>query len=858
MRKNLLLVTGLVTGFLMLALLISPAFAWYYNHGSTPTDPLSPPSDTNFEQFGPRCDRMLIKLFSTAEAEWDTLLTTTQGIDITDWPLTQPYYDSFKVSPEINRTNLVSVGGEFGIRNLDLNCNPNQYLGAPPDAANGDNPVRNLNDADPKNDWNPTSDVNFRRGVLSTIDRDYYVSTIIGPLTGVKLWCFLPPATGSQYYNATYFQTLLPFSLVNARASFDAGGFKINAVTGYRYWDHNGDNVEDADEWVELKFVIRSDDSHRLAAGTHIADKLSFRGPGYGEAEGCNVRVNRMLLAISGARTQWMDNKDAHLYTAGWSLGIEPDSIVLWMGDAGLSPGAGYYWHPGRCYNTGYANDAAFNVAAAAVEVAGSEAIAVTNMEICNRRAAEEALGGPMFVYSGVMASARKYVGGTADETAYVGSYWNGTVMVVGYGSDSYFGFMNMHPQGFERPDNATIRYGFKSADIRSFNNIYAEWVWDNNVLDEVYDGLVNSNPYALTTRMPGMSANYTVGSYIHPTLGNCTKVSFTLRPDMHWSDGAPITAKDVYFTLVELDDIIRARGYPNPWWYSSVQNILSFTQLDPYNFEILINVYSIWAFGLTGAGIRILPEHIWRPICTTGDPSAVAPDPNMISSGPWRYRDYVASGYVDLVANKPGRTVTTNFAGATPITNAYGYYKYSPVGLTVAETGSPDWRNKLDKGTYNIEVNLFNEHYYDTMTVGKTVTITYPNLTVETIGPVTGITIAPRTEHKETFTRALPYGKTEVVVTYTITAPSWTAAYSKTVTVPYWITIKEDIGGASYLGVTSPDIKVDGKDISIASKAFGTKPGDARWSSVADVSGDYRVDGKDISRLAKMFGWRP
>jgi hypothetical protein len=48
----------------------------------------------------------------------------------------------------------------------------------------------------------------------------------------------------------------------------------------------------------------------------------------------------------------------------------------------------------------------------------------------------------------------------------------------------------------------------------------------------------------------------------------------------------------------------------------------------------------------------------------------------------------------------------------------------------------------------------------------------------------------------------------------------------------------------------------VDGRDITLAAKAFGTKPGDARWSTIADVNHDYKIDGRDITLIAKNFGW--
>jgi hypothetical protein len=56
-------------------------------------------------------------------------------------------------------------------------------------------------------------------------------------------------------------------------------------------------------------------------------------------------------------------------------------------------------------------------------------------------------------------------------------------------------------------------------------------------------------------------------------------------------------------------------------------------------------------------------------------------------------------------------------------------------------------------------------------------------------------------------------------------------------------------------LGDINGDGKVNGKDISIAAKAFGTKPGDPRWNPDADVNGDGKVDGKDITMIARNFG---
>jgi predicted secreted protein len=50
-------------------------------------------------------------------------------------------------------------------------------------------------------------------------------------------------------------------------------------------------------------------------------------------------------------------------------------------------------------------------------------------------------------------------------------------------------------------------------------------------------------------------------------------------------------------------------------------------------------------------------------------------------------------------------------------------------------------------------------------------------------------------------------------------------------------------------------DGKVDGKDLAIAAKAYGTIPGSPLWDPRADVNLDGRVDGKDIAIISKNFG---
>ncbi|MEM3875060.1 MAG: hypothetical protein QXU45_08015 [Candidatus Bathyarchaeia archaeon] len=61
-------------------------------------------------------------------------------------------------------------------------------------------------------------------------------------------------------------------------------------------------------------------------------------------------------------------------------------------------------------------------------------------------------------------------------------------------------------------------------------------------------------------------------------------------------------------------------------------------------------------------------------------------------------------------------------------------------------------------------------------------------------------------------------------------------------------------------LGDINGDRTIDGKDISIAARAFGSYPSSLRWNPLADINQDLEVDGKDLALIAKKFGqtWNP
>ncbi|MCK4481951.1 hypothetical protein KAU55_01905 [Candidatus Bathyarchaeota archaeon] len=841
--------------------------AWTYNDGT--------PEDTKYERFGPRADRLLIKLYENDTEEWEAL--ARGEIDIADWPLSKLYYNLF-TSNETNPTtglpynetiNTVSYGSEPKLFILDLNNNPNQYIGYPPDPAYP-------NPAYP----NPTSVKEMRQAIAYLVDRDQ-LDTIIGSGFYTPLYTVVPPymgeyshpeiKTGGLLENLTY-----PYSRATAEAILDAGGFPVNSSTGWRFWDRNNDSMEQPDEYLELKFVIRNDDAHTLTFGNFIADELNA----------VKVRVNRIYGDISVA-IQVVIDKNFHLYIGAWGLRVDPDHLVLWH--------SSYYWHPGFCYNNAFVNDTELDEYVDGVVYANTLEEAKENAWAAQRRFAEIAASVTLWSYSGFKAINRHYTGGTAmqpvspddGENQYRGQYWRGIVnkagysiaRALGYGIDNFWSFLNMHPNNCERSDegNITARWGFKVSEIKMLNPVFAEYRWDWNILNLIYESLLRRNPYNMAEFIPWLAEDFEAGTYEHPVYGTCTKVKFTLRSDVTWHDGIPLTTADVYFTWVELDRILEARGIPSPWkmW---VPGMSDFKILDPYNFEMLFDYESIWLLNLISSRV-ILPKHIWKPILETAPVDEItgfAPDSNMIGSGPWRFREHIEDSHVLLVANKPGSTVQTNLSGSTPTTSPEGYHRYHPVTVKARVDGSTkakiDYYNESHTIDYEIQ-NLHNE------SITININVTYPNGTTHI---ETGVIIPAMENWTNSWIGDLQYMKTTSIA-INITSPkefegiySWSHLYYGTLITHRvyfgWIGYYElgpDIAGSTFYDdiglpdypyksqLPTPDIKVDIKDIALVAKAFGSYPGHERWGrGIGDINNDYQIDIRDIAWFAKRYGW--
>ncbi|MEM2567286.1 MAG: ABC transporter substrate-binding protein, partial [Candidatus Bathyarchaeia archaeon] len=377
-----------LAALLMALMLVTPAFAWTYWDGT---------EDKKFETFGPRVDKLLIKLYASDISEWDTGLEGGE-IDVTDWPLDASHYEEYVLDP---RFHVLGYGAEFGLFLFDLNNNGNQYLGNPPDPAYP-NPVYPNPLGYPLEQSNTLYDDGWalRYAIAHLVDRDALVQ-YVGAALATPIYTVVPPCFGKYMkpldliWDHVKYDPILASQVLN-----ESGLFPYDPVSGWRYWDKNKNGQKDPGEDFSLKVFVRSDHAGRKKAGEMLLEEFAKYDPLI------RIPYSATFGDVSAARLQVMTNKDFHIYTGGWSLGVDPDHVILWNWD--------FYWHPGRPYNYAGVNKDILNEASYGVMYANTQADAVYWCWEFQDAFAETAASVPLYSAAGYKAMSKTYVG---DET---------------------------------------------------------------------------------------------------------------------------------------------------------------------------------------------------------------------------------------------------------------------------------------------------------------------------------------------------------------------------------------------------------------------------------------------------------
>jgi len=130
---------------------------------------------------------------------------------------------------------------------------------------------------------------------------------------------------------------------------------------------------------------------------------------------------------------------------------------------------------------------------------------------------------------------------------------------------------------------------------------------------------------------------------------------TFTIRDDVTWHDGEPMTAHDIAFTYNYILD--------NELW-AYIQYLEHVTKVEATDDTTLVITCDRPNAGLLALYIPIVPEHLWKDI--PGEKAESVAKPPTVGTGPFMIDEVKKSRYVSLKANKD------YFEGAPKVDKVY------------------------------------------------------------------------------------------------------------------------------------------------------------------------------------------
>jgi peptide/nickel transport system substrate-binding protein len=180
-------------------------------------------------------------------------------------------------------------------------------------------------------------------------------------------------------------------------------------------------------------------------------------------------------------------------------------------------------------------------------------------------------------------------------------------------------------------------------SDPKTFNAVLSQE--SPNIFGYTYEGLISENPLT-GKKEPALAESWEISD------DNKT-IIFTLREDLKWSDGQPLTSKDVVFSYNDL--------YLNPKIPNNYRDSLRIGQSGAFptirsldGRRIEFQIAEPFAPFLDSAEIPILPEHILRKTIDekdkNGNPIFLStwgtdtPPDKLIVNGPYKLKSYITS----------------------------------------------------------------------------------------------------------------------------------------------------------------------------------------------------------------------
>ncbi len=570
-------------------------------------------------------------------------------VDMIQWSLTLEQ----KVEVEANPDLQLGAFSENGLWEFDLNNEPTI--------------------PDYPTSLSPTSVLKVRQAIACLVDKTYIVQSILGGF-GVRLdapICF-PQTVGwvdpsvvsfdwdnDAIINATEDQYPYKYSISDAVDYLADLGFNDTDDNGYLNYPDDPmwlDKAGNDTTLMPLKICIRNGDAPRLQCGRLLVSQLE----GAAAVPGDSALANHPQWAVRGLVGGDFDTTDAlweagrpvlkpivmeqfnyHVYTGGWSFGRYPTyqfSLFHSM----------FHYPSGPNYLAGAGIHPAYDLIledlyyAANVGDAQAASKAATVYHVTN------VVNIPLWSFTSFVAWRKELAG---------------VVNMKGVGTVNDYTFLNAWRVKTTEP----LRFACVSSwDI--LNVMYSQWYFEYALLDRVYNGLINANPYDLAIDLPWGAQDWEVGTWTDPRTGtDKTTVTYWLNKGQGCAGPENGTFSGNFSAIDYMFSCWYNYAYDDDWQWSSFMDINHIerdyfpngTLHDPFKVKVYFDDVSMW-FVYAPIYPMMGPANILRPLlCSEGSTSFTGAD--LVESPPGYFEYGFTADKVVLVkyATKNGANMT-------------------------------------------------------------------------------------------------------------------------------------------------------------------------------------------------------
>jgi len=231
----------------------------------------------------------------------------------------------------------------------------------------------------------------------------------------------------------------------------------------------------------------------------------------------------------------------------------------------------------------------------------------------------------PMMQYATYTAQTGPYLGNADGATKIVNS--------VGAGAKASCNEFGMEFGEAGRVEGGKKIYKhFLGEELDTLNPLMAETPPDWQVLDCVFGDFFRLNPYTQEYQWRAVEGMPTLAEWTGPGGEAGMTLEYTLRDNVKWHDGTPVTAEDCVFALNLM------RFQENERYLSTWQPIYDVKTTGTYSFKIWLLQRYVFAHEWFGISL-LAPKHIWEPWVDspeTGEPLVISEGTGPMGGDVW------------------------------------------------------------------------------------------------------------------------------------------------------------------------------------------------------------------------------